>query len=124
MGKLGIPEVFVSQLLFLYRYLFVLMEETMRMIRARHLRSFGKKGHGMGVSISLISMLFIRTVERAERVYYAMLSRGYIGIIYPAKKYSLKINDFLCIFGLIIIFIILRTFNIIGFISRQTERIF
>ena len=41
--KLGIPEIFISQLLFLYRYIFVLVEETLRMVRARDLRSFGKE---------------------------------------------------------------------------------
>jgi len=35
--RLGFPALFVSQLLFLYRYLFVLMEEAMRIIRHAHI---------------------------------------------------------------------------------------
>jgi cobalt/nickel transport system permease protein len=124
LGKLGIPEVFVSQLLFLYRYIFVLMEETMRMIRARHLRSFGDKGRSIGISISLIGTLFIRTIERAERIYYAMLSRGFTGNIHPLRKCSLKITDFLCMFIIAAVLILFRTCDIVGFIGRQTERIF
>jgi len=124
LGKLGVPEVFVSQLLFVYRYLFVLMEETMRMVRARHLRSFGKRGHGISVSISLTGTLFIRTIERAERIYYAMLSRGFTGAIHPAKKYSLKITDFMCMSAIVVILILFRTCNVIQFIGRQAERMF
>lgn len=85
--RLGCPALFVSQLLFLYRYLFVLMEETMRIIRARDLRSFGKRGLGLRVFARLIGVLFLRTVDRAERVYYAMLSRGFRGDM-PALRGS------------------------------------
>ena len=44
--RLGMPDVLATQLLFLYRYIFVLGEETMRMSRARASRSFGKRGMG------------------------------------------------------------------------------
>ena len=42
--QLGLPSLFVSQLLFLYRYIFVLMEETMRIVRARNMQSFEQRG--------------------------------------------------------------------------------
>ena len=79
--RLGFPSLFISQLLFLYRYIFLLMEEAMRIIRARDMRSFGRRGTGMKVFMRLIGTLFIRTVNRAERIYYAMLSRGFQGDI-------------------------------------------
>ncbi|MBM4315252.1 MAG: cobalt ECF transporter T component CbiQ [Deltaproteobacteria bacterium] len=85
--RIGFPALFVSQLHFLYRYLFVLMEETMRIIRARDMRSFGKRGTGPRVFARLIGILFLRTVDRAERIYYAMLSRGFAGDM-PALKRS------------------------------------
>jgi cobalt/nickel transport system permease protein len=31
--KFGIPDIFISQLLFLYRYIFVLVEEAMKVVR-------------------------------------------------------------------------------------------
>jgi len=93
--RLGVPSIFVAQLLFLYRYLFVLMEEAMRIIRARDLRSFGKRGLGMKVAIRLIGTLFLRTVERAERIYSAMLSRGFSNDIPSLKKYQLRRSDVL-----------------------------
>jgi cobalt/nickel transport system permease protein len=79
--RLGFPSLFVSQLLFLYRYLFVLAEEAMRISRARELRSFGRRGKGVAVFVRLVGILFLRTVDRAGRVYDAMLSRGFAGDI-------------------------------------------
>jgi len=77
--RLGCPAIFVSQLLFLYRYLFVLAEEAMRIVRARNLRSFGGRGRGASVFARLVGILLIRTLDRAERIYRAMLSRGFAG---------------------------------------------
>jgi cobalt/nickel transport system permease protein len=91
--RLGFPALFVSQLLFLYRYLFVLMEEAMRIIRARDMRSFGTRGAGMKVVVRLIGILFLRTVDRAERIYYAMLSRGFQGDIPSLKQSRLAATD-------------------------------
>ncbi len=91
--QLRFPALFVSQLLFLYRYLFVLMEEVMRIIRARDMRSFGKRGAGMKVFVRLIGILFLRTVDRAERIYYAMLSRGFQGDIPSLKRSHLAAAD-------------------------------
>jgi cobalt/nickel transport system permease protein len=79
--RLGLPSLFVSQLLFLYRYIFVLMEEAMRITRARDMRSFGTRGLGKVVFVRLVGVLFLRAVDRAERIYRAMLSRGFQGDI-------------------------------------------
>ena len=62
------------------------MEEAMRIIRARDMRSFGTRGTGMKVFVRLIGILFLRTVDRAERIYYAMLSRGFQGDIPSLKR--------------------------------------
>lgn len=93
MQRLGVPEAFTSQLLFLYRYIFVLMEEAMKILRARDMRSFGKKGRELRVFINLIGVLFLRTMERAERIYKAMLARGFDGKISSVKRYSLTVAD-------------------------------
>jgi cobalt/nickel transport system permease protein len=69
MERLKLPKIFVIQLLFLYRYLFVLLQESLRMLRAREARSFGNRGKEIRTFIKLISVLLIRSVERAERIY-------------------------------------------------------
>lgn len=77
--RLKVPEVFTVQLLFLYRYLFVLAEEGLRLARARDLRSFGKRGSGLAVYGQLLGHLLLRTYARAQRIYSAMLLRGFDG---------------------------------------------
>ena len=52
--RLHVPKVFVVQLFFFYRYLFVLAEETMRIVRARNMRTFGKHGRGIKTFINTI----------------------------------------------------------------------
>ncbi len=124
LGKLGVPDIFIAQLLFLYRYLFVLMEEMMKMVRARDVRSFGQEGHGIRVFIHLIGTLFIRTIERAERIYYAMLSRGFGGNIPSIKIYRFTPSDVLCLAIAGAILILFRVFPLVNFIGRQAERMF
>lgn len=77
--QLGMPQVFAVQLLFLYRYIFVLADEAGRASRARELRSCGKKGLGINSFSSMIGHLLLRTWQRAERIHMAMLARGFTG---------------------------------------------
>jgi cobalt/nickel transport system permease protein len=90
---LRVPAPFIAQLLFLYRYLFLMMEETMRIIRARDMRSFGKHGTGIQVFVQIVGTLFIRTIERAERIYYAMLSRGFDGEMPLCRRLRFTLSD-------------------------------
>ncbi len=122
--RLGMPELFVSQLLFLYRYLFVLTEETMRIVRARDMRCFGKKGMGIKAFISLAGTLFLRTVERAEWIYQAMLSRGFVGRLHSAKLYRLSWADaaFLCLVAAMLY--IFRTHRLVDVLGRLSMRVF
>jgi cobalt/nickel transport system permease protein len=121
--RLGIPEVLTSQLLFLYRYLFVLMEETMRTVRARNLRSFGRRGEGWRVFASLTGTLFVRTIERAERIYNAMLSRGFAGTIYPTQRYALRAADLASLVTATALLLFFRTFNLVEVVGRQVGRV-
>jgi cobalt/nickel transport system permease protein len=78
MKRLGVPRLLVTILALLYRYLFVLIDEAERLNRARASRTFSsnrrKKWHMLA---SLIGQLFVRSTERAERIYAAMTARGW-----------------------------------------------
>ncbi|MGD9949367.1 MAG: cobalt ECF transporter T component CbiQ [Desulfobulbus sp.] len=78
---LGLPSSLNQMILLCHRYIFVFQEEMRRMQRSMRVRGFAARtnlatlrtmGNGFG-------MLFIRSFERTERVYEAMLSRGYQG---------------------------------------------
>ncbi len=76
--RIRVPSLLVTTLALMYRYLFVLIDETERMQRARRCRTFGAKRAGAWkTTATVVSQLFIRSSERAERVYEAMCARGW-----------------------------------------------
>ena len=78
--QLRMPRVMVMILSFMYRYIFVLIDEVMRMKQARDSRNFGGKHLWQIRTIgNMIGTLFIRSYERGERVYASMLARGFDG---------------------------------------------
>jgi cobalt/nickel transport system permease protein len=122
--RLGFPALFVSQLLFLYRYLFVLMEEAMRIIRAREMRLVGSRGTGVKVFVRLIGILFLRAVDRAERIYYAMLSRGFQGDIPDLKRSRIAAADLAFMAATISFLGVFRFFRITEGIGRIVQGVF
>ncbi len=110
--RLGVPRVFTLQLLLLYRYLFVLAEEAVRLVRARALRSFGHRGLGMRVYASLVGHLLLRTLDRANRIHIAMRCRGFTGEIRSARSLRIGWPEALFTLGWSGVFIALRIWNL------------
>ena len=77
--RLGLPQVFATQLLFLHRYALVLAGEAGRMSLARELRSGSRGALPLAVFGSLLGHLLLRAMERAQRIYQAMVARGFDG---------------------------------------------
>ena len=110
--KLKMPQTFAVQLLFLYRYIFVLTDEGVRTARARQLRTFGKRGLGIRHFGSLVGHLLLRTWERAERIHMAMLARGFAGEVHSSRRPShFGRTEVFFMAGWITLFILLRLFN-------------
>jgi cobalt/nickel transport system permease protein len=110
--KLGVPKVFVVQLMFLHRYMFVLVEEASRMVRARSLRSLGSGGAGIRTYGPLVGHLLLRTMNRAQRIHLAMCCRGFDGQIRIMKPLKIRPIEIGFIFGWSALFIFMRFFNI------------
>jgi cobalt/nickel transport system permease protein len=82
MARLRVPAVLVATLHFMYRYLHVLRDELARMVQARRARSFRRRGAlDWGLLSGLIGVLFLRAMERGERVHSAMRARGWDGTL-------------------------------------------
>lgn len=108
MRAVGIPRLQVAMFGLMWRYTFVLMDEALRLMRARAARSgstilqhvnpaisggrfqdhlVNRKRAREGGSIiwraraagGMAGNLFLRAIERSDRIYAAMLSRGYDG---------------------------------------------
>jgi cobalt/nickel transport system permease protein len=122
--QMGLPSLFVSQLLFLYRYIFVLMEETMRIVRARNMRSYGQSGKGIRIFVRLVGILFIRTVERAERVYFAMLSRGFQGDMPTLKRSHIKAGDLIFALSVAVFLYFFRFYPATEILGRFVQGVF
>jgi cobalt/nickel transport system permease protein len=75
--RLHVPAFFVNLLEMIYRYIGVLLEEAQTMLTAYRLRDPGAKYPVITQMGSFIGQLFLRSADRAERVYQAMLCRGY-----------------------------------------------
>ncbi|MBP2667987.1 MAG: cobalt transporter, inner rane subunit CbiQ [Deltaproteobacteria bacterium] len=112
MERLGVPQAFTVQLLFLYRYIFVLTEEGARSSRARELRSFGGKGLGIASYGSLVGHLLLRTWMRADRIHMAMLSRGFTGEFHARRPPRFGGKEALFLLGWSTLFVVLRLHNI------------
>lgn len=110
--RLGLPDVLASQLLFLYRYIFVLGEETMRMARARAMRSFGRRGMGLGVYSQILGHLLLRTYARAQRIYQAMLARAFDGQIRTTRELRFTRHDVVYMLGWSATFLAFRLVNV------------
>jgi cobalt/nickel transport system permease protein len=87
MRSLHFPRILVAIISFMWRYIFVLVDEAMRLSRARDARSAVRPGHKAGGSIpwrakvvgGMAGNLFLRSYARSERIYQAMTARGYQG---------------------------------------------
>jgi cobalt/nickel transport system permease protein len=110
--RMGVPQVFATQLLFLYRYIFVLAEEGKRASAARELRSFGTKGRGISSYASLIGHLLLRTWQRADRIHMAMLARGFSGEFHGRRPSRFGCNEIVYSLGWTALFILLRVQNL------------
>jgi cobalt/nickel transport system permease protein len=73
-----VPVLLITTLALMHRYLFVLLDESERMRRARASRTFKRqrrvRWHVLG---TVVGQLFVRASERAERIYAAMCARGW-----------------------------------------------
>lgn len=102
---LRVPKLIVDIVGFMVRYLFILADEALRMIRARTSRSpvlvdvrrpgvvWQARTAGM-----MVGNLFLRSLDRSERVHAAMLSRGYDGEMRVLEQPKMVVPDWLFLF--------------------------
>jgi cobalt/nickel transport system permease protein len=88
MRAIHIPRLLVAILAMMWRYLLVLSDEALRLMRARESRSAsddlrGRPGGSLAwrgkVTGGMAGSLFVRSLERGERIHAAMTARGYDG---------------------------------------------
>jgi len=107
--RLKIPARLVQMIMFTYRYIFVFAREIQRMSTSLTSRGFRKRTNIYTLSITgkLIGMLFVRSLDRSERVFNAMVSRGYDGNLKTLVEFDMRKLDIVKATGLIAVAIAL-----------------
>ena len=80
MRALGLPSILADMTLFSYRYIYEIGADLETMETAMGLRGFRARHIGsrtLGVLASLAGSIVVRSYEQSERVYKAMVLRGY-----------------------------------------------
>jgi len=93
--QLGLPDKLCHLLLFTYRYLYVFEEEYHRLVQAMKIRGFQPRTnmHTYRSYANLMAALLVRSFDRAERVFAAMLCRGFHGTFYSLKTFTWQRRD-------------------------------
>ena len=99
---LPLPSAFKETLLLAGQYLEILLLEVTQMQRSAKLRGLnGAAGWVRYANAAMIGSLYLRSLDRAERIYAAMVARGYSGTLPVDSK--LKMSDRFLLLGMIIL---------------------
>ncbi len=117
--KLHVPKLITSQLVFMYRYIFILIESVEQVNNAYMLRAPNQKGINFKVWGSLLGQLLLRSFDKAERIYNAMILRGFNGEYVSYVNEKLKITDFIYILSWIVFLLTVKYINLPLLIRRM-----
>lgn len=95
--RLGIPNLLVTQMGFLYRYIFLLIDKVGRYLRARsarHLKYLGIKKE-LSVGSAMIGSLLLTSLDMSTRVNLAMEARGFDGVVRTLSRTEIKLSDWI-----------------------------
>ena len=99
-----VPRLLILIAAFMYRYLFVIVEEAGRMRAALAARGFRPRtALGAGALGRVATAMFLRTYARGERVYHAMLARGYSGRMPQLTPLALGRADILFVAAVLVV---------------------
>lgn len=106
--RLGVPSFFVVQMLLIYRYLRVIVEEALSMQRARRARNISERS-SWSLWGTMVGQMLLRTLTRAERIHRAMTARGFRGeLAAPHPTLAWHLADSLYIIGWSAVFMLIR----------------
>jgi len=112
MKHLRIPQIFLILFSLTYRYIFLFIDELIRILRAKEARSFLSLGFRLRFKIlgQVFGTLLVRSIDKSERVYHAMLARGYMGDLvtkeYKSNYIATSFYASITVFLVVVIFLI------------------
>lgn len=112
LSLMRIPSIFVLLFLLTYRYIFVLMDEASRLLKAYALRAPQQKGVKIKVWGSMVGQLLIRTYNRAQTIYQSMILKGYNGRYNIVIGRSIRLTDTVYLLAWVAFLVVARVINI------------
>lgn len=107
-----VPAVLVMVIQFLYRYLFVLIEQARQMrlasLSRSGLRSAGNRKRHFHAAAGALGVLFARSWQRAEGIHSAMLARGFRGHFPRHRPSRFRLRDAIFLCGCIAASVVIR----------------
>ena len=112
----GVPRILVSVIGLMWRYLFIFIDEASRLMRARDARSglpreitrtSSRLSWRAQVTGGMVGNLLLRAFDRADRVYGAMLARGYDGTPSSIALPPLALRHWIFISGVTLCYVLL-----------------
>ena len=98
---LKFPQLIIMILSFMYRYIFLIEDEAMKMWQAmKSRRAGGSRWLHLKAIANMLGTLFIRSYERGETVYLAMRSRGFNGTFKQSHNFELRRYDLAFLFNI------------------------
>jgi cobalt/nickel transport system permease protein len=114
---LGVPRLLVATISFMWRYVFVIADEAVRLLRAREARAAQPGGKPAGalrwraqVAGHMVGSLFLRSLARSERVYVAMQARGYQGEFRTLDRFVLRSRDVILVAGVFALLVSIQVY--------------
>lgn len=119
MLRMRVPAIIIMLITMIYRYIDILLNETSIMLTAYLLRSPREKGIKISHMGSFVGQLLLRSIDRAERVYFAMKCRGYQGAVSYDSKRSLNIADYMYCVLVCSLALIFRFVDFVGLLGNM-----
>jgi cobalt/nickel transport system permease protein len=121
--RLRVPALLIAVMSMSYRYLSVLADEATRMLQARAARSalaVNAKAPSLWWQAKqagqMVGHLFIRSYERSERIYLAMLARGYSGQLPASPQRPIRIHEWCSLAAFLIVLLLIQ---LLGYAETQ-----
>ena len=93
--QIHMPRILVIELLLIWRYVTVLLQEVRRVTQAYALRAPGQKGIAFRAWGPLAGQILLRSMDRAGRVYESMCLRGFNGDFPASAKTRAGASDWI-----------------------------
>jgi cobalt/nickel transport system permease protein len=113
MKKLKLPDILIDLMFLVYRQLFVMMDTAESIYVAQNARlGYATFSSGINSLGRLVSYLIIKSCSDAQRLYTALVSRGYEGelkVLEPSYKTSIKNIILIAAIDTVLLIIALKT---------------